>query len=99
MVSAASTPERDPDSGIYQFRKRVPEQLKAIVGKSEIKFSLQTRDPVSARILNLEATARLEREWAQLKGVAVETPVAIPVSPDFLPSVRCLCSRSSRPMW
>jgi hypothetical protein len=35
--------------------------LKQSVGKREIKFSLQTRDPVVARIRNFEAMARLER--------------------------------------
>ena len=45
MVTALGTPKRHPESGIYLFRKRVPERLKESVGKSEIKFSLRTRDP------------------------------------------------------
>jgi integrase len=64
MVHAVGTPKRHPESGIYLFRKRVPERLKESVGKSEIKFSLRTRDPVVARIRNLEETARLERAWS-----------------------------------
>lgn len=68
MVRALGTPPRHPESGIFLFRKRVPAHLKEIVGKSEIKFSLKTRDPVVARIRNLEATARLERAWARIKG-------------------------------
>ena len=61
MVCALGTPKRHPESGIYWFRKRVPERLKESVGKSEIKFSLRSRDPVVARIRNLEEMARLER--------------------------------------
>ncbi|WLA83200.1 DUF6538 domain-containing protein [Bradyrhizobium elkanii] len=68
MVNATFTPKRHPESGIYLFRKRVPERLKDVVGKSEIKFSLQTRDPAVARIRNLEQLARLERAWAEIDG-------------------------------
>ena len=64
MVYALGTPKRHPKSGFYLFRKRVPEQLRESVGKREIKFSLRTRDPVVARIRNLEEMARLERAWS-----------------------------------
>jgi integrase len=71
MVNASFTPKRHPESGIYLFRKRVPERLKDVVGKSEIKFSLQTRDPAMARIRNLEELARLERAWAEIDGTRI----------------------------
>lgn len=54
------------------FRKRVPERLKAFIGKNEIKFSLRTRDPAVARILNLEAAARLAREWSGIDGIVID---------------------------
>jgi hypothetical protein len=41
-------------------------------GKSEIEFSLRTRDPVVACIRNLEETARLERTWSGLDGTVVK---------------------------
>jgi integrase len=72
MVTALGTPKRHPESGIYLFRKRVPERLKESVGKSEIKFSLRTRDPVVARIRNLEEMARLERAWSGFDGTVVD---------------------------
>lgn len=72
MVHAFGTPKRHPESGIFLFRKRVPAHLKASVGKSEIKFSLKTRDPVVARIRNLEETARIERAWSKINGAVVE---------------------------
>ena len=72
MVCALGTPKRHPESGIYLFRKRVPERLKESIGKSEIKFSLRTRDPVVARIRNLEETARLERAWSGIDGTVVD---------------------------
>ncbi|ACE99586.1 integrase family protein [Rhodopseudomonas palustris TIE-1] len=72
MVNALFTPKRHRESGIFLFRKRVPERLKDAVGKNEIKFSLQTRDPVVARIRNLEEMARLERAWAEIDGTRLE---------------------------
>ena len=68
MVHALGTPKRHP-GGIFLFRKRVPERLRGAVGKSEIKFSLQTRDPVVARIRNVEETARLERAWSEIDSI------------------------------
>lgn len=72
MVNALFTPKRCPDSGIFQFRKRVPERLKDVVGKREIKFSLQTRDPVVARIRNLEELAKIERAWSGIDAAIVD---------------------------
>jgi hypothetical protein len=72
MVHAFGTPKRHPESGVFLFRKRVPAHLTAILGKSEIKFSLRTRDPVVARIRNLEETARIERAWSKIDGAVVE---------------------------
>jgi hypothetical protein len=72
MVCALGTPKRHPESGIGWFRKRVPERLKESVGKSEVKFSLQTRDPVVARIRNLEEMARLERAWSGIDAAIVD---------------------------
>jgi hypothetical protein len=52
---------RHPDSGIFLLRKRVPERLKQIVGKREIKISLRTCDRTVARIRCLEELAKIER--------------------------------------
>jgi Domain of unknown function (DUF6538) len=64
MVCALGTPKRHPGSGIYWLRKRVPDRLKAKVGKNEIEFSLRTRDSAVARLGNLEATIDVEPAWA-----------------------------------
>jgi integrase len=72
MVNALFTPKRHPESGIFLFRKRVPDWLKPVVGKSEIKFSLRTRDPAIARLRQLEALAKVERAWAEIDGTLLE---------------------------
>jgi hypothetical protein len=64
MVYALGTPKRHPESGICWFRKRVPDRLKNSAGKTEIKFSLRTRDPIVVRMRNLQAIVEIERKWA-----------------------------------
>lgn len=63
---------RHPDSGIFQLRKRVPKWLRRTIGKREIKISLQTRDPMVARIRHLELLARIERELSGIGASTVE---------------------------
>ena len=43
-------PFRNPATGVYHFRKVVPEALRAAVGKREIKLSLRTRDMREAKL-------------------------------------------------
>jgi hypothetical protein len=72
MVLALGTPKRHPESGIFFLRKRVPDRLREVVGKCEIKISLRTRDANEARIRNLEELLRIERQWAQFDGSIVD---------------------------
>lgn len=53
-------PWKHPKTGIYWFRKRVPDELQALLGKSEEKQSLRTRDPAEAKIKQLEVLAAVE---------------------------------------
>jgi hypothetical protein len=72
MVNAFGTPARHPQSGIYLFRKRVPERLQESVGKSEIKFSLHTREP---RLANHLAASRNSTSGKKLRSVGLsDTP-------------------------
>jgi hypothetical protein len=67
MALAMSRPWKHPTTGIYWLRKRVPDDLRAAVGKREEKFSLRTREPVEAKRLHVEALAALEQRWANLR--------------------------------
>jgi hypothetical protein len=70
-------PFKHPVSGIYYLRRRVPTELRAVLGH-EYKRSLATRDPGEAKRLhalewaNCEAAFALAR--AQSKGEGVLTP-------------------------
>lgn len=67
MALAMARPWKHPKTGIYWFRKRVPDELRARIGKTEEKQSLGTRDPAEAKIKQLEVLAAVEKRWANLK--------------------------------
>lgn len=61
-----SRPVRHPTTGIYWYRKRVPDNLRSLVGKGEEKLSLRTRDPAEAKIAHARAAAEIEERWHRL---------------------------------
>jgi integrase len=67
MVLSMSRPFRHPVTGIYWFRKRVPEALRATVGKLEEKCSLKTRDPMEAKVAHARVAAEVEERWQRLR--------------------------------
>jgi len=42
MALPMSSPHRHPRTGVYKFRKRVPERLRGLLARSEITISLGT---------------------------------------------------------
>ncbi|WP_188009096.1 DUF6538 domain-containing protein [Grimontia hollisae] len=55
------------NSDVYQFRLRVPHELKHIYGKADIRFSLNTRDRNEAKKLAAFHTAKYYKEFEQHK--------------------------------
>lgn len=66
MVLRMNHPWKHPDSGIYWYRKRVPERLKPLVGKTEVKISLRTRSPDEAKIEFARISLEVEERWRML---------------------------------
>ncbi len=66
MVLRMNHPWPHPDSGIYWYRKRVPERLKPLVGKTEERISLRTRDPEQARIEFARVCLEVQQRWREL---------------------------------
>lgn len=70
------SPKRPPNSKYYWIRKRVPDDLRPIVGKREIKKSLGTSDPREAKRIAItvcaEIDATLERARRSLTMGAAE---------------------------
>ena len=67
MALSMARPWKHPASGFFWFRKRVPDDLKAIVGKREERFSLGTREPQEAKRLHAIKLAEIEERWANLR--------------------------------
>jgi hypothetical protein len=67
MVLLMSRPHKHPKTGIYWFRKRVPSDLLALVGRNEVTESLDTRDPAEAKTRYAEVLQKHEARWANLR--------------------------------
>lgn len=67
MVLLMARPFKHPTTGVYYFRKAVPADLKRILGKSEVKQSLGTKDPAQARELFSAVAAQVAAEWKVLR--------------------------------
>jgi integrase len=76
MPVPMTRPWRHPKTGIYWLRKRVPDELRPIVGKREEKQSLRTKDVGEAKVRLVQALVALDARWANLRrGSAVLTEV------------------------
>jgi integrase len=67
MTLTMARPWKHPKTGLYWLRKRVPDALRAKVGRREIRRSLGTRDPAEAKLRQAEALAVLEKQWQNLR--------------------------------
>ena len=66
MVLSMARPWKHPKTGIYWLRRRVPDRLRQVVGKLEIKKSLGTKDATEAKRLHAAALLDLDEAWARL---------------------------------
>lgn len=70
MVLSMSRPFRDKKSGVYYFRKQVPEDLRPILGWEE-KWSLRTKDPVEAKERHAAKAAEIAAKWKSIRSESV----------------------------
>ncbi|MGR5322740.1 DUF6538 domain-containing protein [Vibrio sp. DNB22_17_1] len=68
-MSIMATPFKHPKTGVYYFRMGIPKELRGLIGKSEFKSSLQTKDLKEAKLHfpPLLADANKQIELARLK--------------------------------
>src|ERR1700724_2756253 len=67
MALAMARPWKHPKTGIFWLRKRIPDDLRPLLGKREEKQSLGTRDPNEAKRVQAQALAELGERWANLR--------------------------------
>jgi hypothetical protein len=83
MVLALARPWRRPKTGTYWFRRRVPKELLLLVGRSEERKSLGTKDPALARTRYLLMAVEVDERWLLLRREAA----ALAASPHTLSGV------------
>jgi hypothetical protein len=67
MTLSMARPWKHPNSGVYWLRKRVPDDLRALVGKREEKRSLGTRNPEEAKRRHAQLLIELDARWSNLR--------------------------------
>lgn len=92
-MALIAQPFRHPDSGIYYLRRRVPDDLRHIIGKTEIRRSLNTRHHQQAKAAFALAYEESERLFNNARqGLYVESPkpetVSQPIPTDTLPALK-----------
>lgn len=86
-MALIAQPFRHPDSGIYYLRRRVPDDLRAIIGKTEIRRSLNTRNHYQAKAAFAIAYAESELLFSDArKGLCREHRQPEPL-PNTLPAL------------
>lgn len=92
-MALIAQPFRHPDSGIYYLRRRVPDDLRQIIGKTEIRRSLNTRHHQQAKAAFALAYAESERLFNDARqGLYVEHPnvetVGQPLPTPLMPALK-----------
>lgn len=70
MVLSMARPLKHPKTGVYWFRKAVPKNLRALLGKREELRTLRTKDPTEAREAHAAVAAEVEAYWKALRSPA-----------------------------
>ncbi|WP_422775627.1 DUF6538 domain-containing protein [Pseudomonas jessenii] len=90
-MALIAQPFRHPDSGIYYLRRRVPDDIRQVIGKTEIRRSLNTRNHQQAKAAFAIAYAESERFFHQVRsGHACLSP-----SPRFNPLSSPICTHAT----
>ncbi len=77
MALRMASPWKHPKTGVYWFRRRVPDALRPFVGKTILQRTLDTKIPAEAKGRFLTVAAQIDREWARL-AMAAETQAPPP---------------------
>jgi hypothetical protein len=67
MVLSMSRPWNHPKTGVYYYRKVVPEAMRKLVGKVEVRQTMGTKDPREAARKFTEVAAKVAAEWEALR--------------------------------
>jgi integrase len=74
MVLGMARPWKHPKTGVYWFRKVVPATLRKVIGKTEERRSLRTKDPRIAALRHPQVAAEVAAEWEALQNRPAAPP-------------------------
>lgn len=67
MTLMIPRPFKHPKTGVYYYRRVVPPDLMAVLGKREIKRTLDTKDVAEAKRRHASVHAEVELQWVNLR--------------------------------
>ncbi len=67
MVSPMARPTKHRRTGVYQFRQRVPEDVRKLVGRDEVTRSLGTKNLAEAKVAHARVVEEFALRWANLR--------------------------------
>jgi len=67
MPMPFARPWRHPKTGMYWFRRRVPKELRSLLGRCEERRTLGTKEPALARTRYLQAAVEIDERWGLLR--------------------------------
>jgi integrase len=67
MVLRMPRPYKHRRTGVYYFRRIVPEAMRPLVGKAEVHISLRTKDPREAARRWSDVAGKVDAEWEALR--------------------------------
>jgi integrase len=67
MVLSMSRPWKHPKTGVYYYRKVVPEDVRQLVGLVEVRKTLGTKDPHQAALRHAQVAAQVAEDWERLR--------------------------------
>lgn len=67
MVLQMARPTKNAKTGVYYFRQKTPADLVQVVGKKEVGWSLGTKDPEQAKVLNTLAVQKQAKIWERYR--------------------------------
>jgi integrase len=76
MVLSMSRPWKHPKTGVYYYRKVVPEAMRQLVGLVEVRKTLGTKDPRRAALRHAQVAAQVAEDWERLRRGPVMTDMA-----------------------
>ena len=82
MVLRMASPYKHPKTGMFWFRRRVPDALRPYVGKTIVQITLETKIPTEAKRKFLAVAAEVDRQWARFAALAeTQSPPPDKLSP------------------